>query len=220
MYRLAEQLRQGTKTPYGYVQRVLDHLAHGGYTYSEQPPPSAVPLASFLLADKQGYCQQFSGAMALLLRMEGVPARVATGFSPGTTDRDTGEFVVHDTDAHSWVEAYIAPYGWVTFDPTPPVGPARLNAGVGAAASAYALAAPAGVLGAGERVGDRNPGGGKVDDGSPLPWILAGIVALVLVVTVALLVRRRRRGPPRPDSAVAELLAALEGTGRTTRPAG
>ncbi len=215
VYRLAEQLRQGTKTSYGYVQRVLDHLAHGGYTYSEQPPPSAVPLASFLLTDKQGYCQQFSGAMALLLRMEGVPARVATGFSPGTTDRDTGEFVVHDTDAHSWVEAYIAPYGWVTFDPTPPVGPARLNAGVGAAASAYALAAPAGVLGAGERVGDRNPGGGKVDDGSPLPWILAGIVALVLVVTVALLVRRRRRGPPRPDSAVAELLAALEGTGRT-----
>ena len=127
MYRLAEQLRQGTTTAYEYVQRVLDHLAHGGYRYSEEPPPSAVPLASFLLGDKQGYCQQFSGAMALLLRMEGVPARVATGFSPGTTDRDTGEFVVHDTDAHSWVEAYIAPYGWVTFDPTPPVGPARLN---------------------------------------------------------------------------------------------
>jgi protein-glutamine gamma-glutamyltransferase len=215
VYRLAEQLRQGTTTAYGYVQRVLDHLAHGGYRYSEEPPPSAVPLASFLLGDKQGYCQQFSGAMALLLRMEGVPARVATGFSPGTTDRDTGEFVVHDTDAHSWVEAYIAPYGWVTFDPTPPVGPARLDPGVGTAASAYALAAPAGVLGAGERVGDRDPGGGKVDDGSPLPWILAGIVALVLAVAAALLVRRRRRGPPRPDSAVAELLAALEGTGRT-----
>ena len=119
VYRLAEQLRQGTTTAYGYVQRVLDHLAHGGYRYSEEPPPSAVPLASFLLGDKRGYCQQFSGAMALLLRMEGVPARVATGFSQGTNDRDTGEFVVHDTDAHSWVEAYIDPYGWVTFDPTP-----------------------------------------------------------------------------------------------------
>jgi transglutaminase-like putative cysteine protease len=214
VYRLAEQLREGTSTPYEYVKRVLDRLADGGYVYSEEPPPSDVPLASFLLDDKQGYCQQFSGAMALLLRMEGVPARVATGFSPGTPDRDTGEFVVRDTDAHSWVEAYIAPYGWVTFDPTPPVGPARLDPGVGAA-GAYALAAPAGVLGAGERVGDRDPGGGKVDDGSPLPWILAGVVALVLVVTAALLVRRRRRGPPPPDSAVAELLAALEGTGRT-----
>ena len=192
VYRLAEQLREGTTTPYEYVRRVLDHLAHGGYRYSEEPPPSAVPLASFLLGDKQGYCQQFSGAMALLLRMEGVPARVATGFSPGTTDRDTDEFVVRDTDAHSWVEAYIAPYGWVTFDPTPPVGPARLNAGIGSAASAYALAAPAGVLGAGERVGDRNPGGGKVDDGSPLLWILAGV----------------RRARPRRDGRAARAQAA------------
>ena len=216
VYRLAEQLRAGTTSSYDYVARVLAHLADGGYRYSETPPKSAVPLAAFLTRDKQGYCQQFSGAMALLLRMEGVPARVATGFSPGTLDRDSGEYVVRDTDAHSWVEAYIAPFGWVTFDPTPPVGPARVTPGPGNAAMAYGLAAPAGVLGAGERVGDRNPGGGKVDDGSPVRWILGGVGAAILLGAIGILALRRRRGPVRVDSAVAELCAALEGTGRTT----
>ena len=45
--------------------------------------PGVAPLESFLFDTKGGYCQHFSGAMALLLRMGGVPARVATGFSPG-----------------------------------------------------------------------------------------------------------------------------------------
>ena len=53
------------------------------FSYSETPRRSLVPLVDFLLGDQVGYCQQFSGAMALLLRMGGVPARVASGFSPG-----------------------------------------------------------------------------------------------------------------------------------------
>ena len=160
--------------------------------------PAPCPLASFLLGDKQGYCQQFSGAMALLLRMEGVPARVATGFSPGTTDRDTDEFVVRDTDAHSWVEAYIAPYGWVTFDPTPPVGPARLNAGVGLRRQRLPLAAPAGR--ARRRRARRRPRPGRREGGRRLAAAvdLAGVArARGLAVTAALLWRRRRRGDRR-----------------------
>ena len=54
-----------------------------GFSYSQNPPRRQFPLESFLFTDKQGYCQQFSGAMALLLRMGGIPARVAAGFTPG-----------------------------------------------------------------------------------------------------------------------------------------
>ena len=63
--------------------------------------------------------------MALLLRMAGIPARVSTGFSTGATDTKTGEYVVRDFDAHSWVEAYYPDFGWITFDPTPAASPAR-----------------------------------------------------------------------------------------------
>src|SRR5204862_3418675 len=86
---------------------------------------SSAPLADFLLRERVGYCQQFSGAMALLLRMGGVPARVAAGFSPGSLDRDRREYVVRDMDAHSWVEVFFPGIGWVTRDPTPGDAPAR-----------------------------------------------------------------------------------------------
>ena len=117
------------------------------FTYSETPPPESRTLDGFLFDAKQGYCQQFSGAMALLLRMAGIPARVVTGFSTGATDTKTGEYIVRDFDAHSWVEVYYPGWGWITFDPTPAASPARSqpadaasvpgsSSGVGAVASA------------------------------------------------------------------------------------
>jgi transglutaminase-like putative cysteine protease len=218
--RLARRLRKGTDTPYEYVRRVQAHLAEG-YTYNEAPPASRAPLVNFLLRDKQGYCQQFSGGMALLLRMGGVPARVATGFSPGTLDRDAREWVVHDTDAHSWVEAYIAPFGWVTFDPTPPIGPARLDLGAGAAASAYALGLPQAAIGAGERVGDRSVDTGPAHAGPPRALIAAGVLVVLLLLAGGLLLwrlRRLRDRRPPVDVALEELRGALARTGRAASP--
>ena len=98
--------------------------AHG-FSYTQTPPRHQFPLESFLFTDKQGYCQQFSGAMALLLRMGGIPARVAAGFTPGTYDKKSGRWIVTDIDAHAWVEAWFPIYGWVRFDPTPTTAPAR-----------------------------------------------------------------------------------------------
>ena len=97
-----------------------------GFDYSESPPEHRYPLPAFLFEDRFGYCQQFSGAMALMLRMSGIPARVATGFSPGAPDEDQEDrYIVEDLDAHSWVEAYFPRIGWITFDPTPADSPAH-----------------------------------------------------------------------------------------------
>ena len=96
-----------------------------GFSYDEYPPLTAYPLATFLFLNKLGYCQQFAGSMALLLRMGGVPARVATGFTTGAYDQNTKSWFVTDVDAHAWVEAWFPHYGWVTFDPTPAAAPAR-----------------------------------------------------------------------------------------------
>ena len=125
MYDLALRLRQGSTTPYQFVRAVQSRLS-SGFGYTENPPraPRGMPpLVWFMFHSHAGYCQQFSGAMALLLRMGGVPARVASGFTPGVYDSARREWVVHDTDAHSWVEAYFPHIGWVTFDPTPAIAP-------------------------------------------------------------------------------------------------
>ena len=63
--------------------RASSATCRSNYTYSERVPTRPIPLMGFLFEDKRGYCQQFSGAMALMLRMSGIPARVAAGFSPG-----------------------------------------------------------------------------------------------------------------------------------------
>jgi transglutaminase-like putative cysteine protease len=72
----------------------------------------------FLFDSKQGYCDYFATAMVVLLRIDGVPARVASGFAPGEFDADAGMSVVRENHAHSWVEAYFPRYGWITFEPS------------------------------------------------------------------------------------------------------
>ncbi|HEV2752995.1 MAG TPA: transglutaminaseTgpA domain-containing protein, partial [Solirubrobacteraceae bacterium] len=123
-YRLAQRLRARADTPYA-MARAIRRLFAERFSYTETPPERPVPLEAFLFEDRAGYCQQFSGAMALLLRMGGVPARVSAGFSPGVRDPVRDEWVVRDVDAHSWVEAWFPQIGWVTLDPTPPAAPAR-----------------------------------------------------------------------------------------------
>ena len=105
--------------------------------------PGRAPLDAFLIDTKEGYCQHFSGAMALLLRMGGIPARVATGFSPGGFSKRRNAWIVRDTDAHAWVEAWYDELGWVTYDPTPDATPARSQIAALEAAPAPIPASPA-----------------------------------------------------------------------------
>jgi transglutaminase-like putative cysteine protease len=127
MYGIATRVTEGAPTMYDAVNRIERYL-NRNFSYSEKPRRARYPLNAFLFRDKFGYCQQFSGAMTLMLRMAGIPARVAAGFAPGSLNRDTGEFRVRDLDAHSWVEVYFNGIGWVTFDPTPAAAPAEAQA--------------------------------------------------------------------------------------------
>ncbi|HEX6208273.1 MAG TPA: transglutaminase-like domain-containing protein, partial [Actinomycetota bacterium] len=70
------------------------------------------------LAARRGYCEQFAGTMAVMLRLLGYPARVAIGFTAGDADED-GVFRVTTEQAHAWVEMYFPLYGWLPFEPTP-----------------------------------------------------------------------------------------------------
>ena len=90
-------------------------------------PDRKCPCAFFLGEGKNGYCQMFSGSMATILRMLGIPARVAEGFTPGKLDPRSRRFVVTDRDAHAWVEVYFPGAGWVAFDPTGPGRPDQVS---------------------------------------------------------------------------------------------
>ena len=119
-WELAQRLRARAETQEDLVQSVLTYLGED-FGYTEQPTQESSSLEGFLFDSKLGYCQHFSGAMALVLRMAGVPSRVVTGFTSGALDRETREYVVRDLDAHSWVEVWYPNVGWVIFDPTPTI---------------------------------------------------------------------------------------------------
>lgn len=221
MYRLALSLKARADTPFAYVQAVRRRVKAGA-TYSESPPPSSVPLVDFMFRSRVGYCQQFSGAMALLLRMGGVPARVSAGFSPGRFDRKRGDYVVRDDDAHSWVEAYFPGIGWVTFDPTPAASPARSQ--LDDARSARAAAGGPEFPRPGVQ-GDRPfaPGdpGARAAGSSGVDWrLVAGPVVLLLAAAAAALALvRAGRLPVAVSPDLRELARALHRMGRLP-PAG
>jgi len=220
IYDLAQRLKADSATPADYVQRVRARVQRGA-TYTERPKVHANPLDAFLFEDPRGYCQHFSGAMALLLRMGGIPARVAVGFSPGQLDKASGEYIVRDLDAHSWVEAYFPRYGWITFDPTPSAAPAREQV----ADQQAALDRPRGTGPGGDRPSDPSFGKGQARAGggsSSAPRIvLAVAVAALLLVGVLFWRRLRRRDGEQPrsqDPEIAELERALWRTGRDLPP--
>ncbi len=104
---------------YGAVAAVESYFHGKPFHYDQTPPRGTGPvLADFMLRSHRGYCQMFSGAMALVLRLHGIPARVAYGFTEGH-ETSSGDYKVLDRDAHAWVEAYFPGYGWTPFEPTP-----------------------------------------------------------------------------------------------------
>lgn len=99
----------------------LQEFFRRDFRYSEQVPAghSVDALRRFLFVDRAGFCEQFSAAFAAMARSIGLPSRVAVGFTPGTFDQTNGRYVVTTREAHAWPEVYLAPYGWVAFEPTP-----------------------------------------------------------------------------------------------------
>ena len=121
LYRRALAVAGKAGSPYGAALSLESWFrTRGGFRYDEHPPAAREPaLVDFVVRTRAGYCQHFAGAMTLMLRMLGVPARVAVGFTSGSYDAGTREWTVTDHDAHAWVEAWFPGWGWLPFDPTP-----------------------------------------------------------------------------------------------------
>ena len=117
---LARSLTQGLDNNYDRAV-AIEEFFHNEFGYTLDLPRSArqATLEYFLFDRREGHCEYFSTAMAVLLRTLGIHAREVNGFLGGQWN-DFGQYLaVTQNEAHSWVEVWFPGYGWVPFDPTP-----------------------------------------------------------------------------------------------------
>jgi hypothetical protein len=117
---LAARITADARTPYDKAIRVQNYLrATYPYQLDVPPPPIGADAVDYFLFDAPGgFCSYYASAMAVMLRAEGVPARIVTGFATGEYDQTRNAYRVPARAAHAWVEVYFPHYGWVEFEPT------------------------------------------------------------------------------------------------------
>ena len=213
--QLTAQVTKGAPTAYDKVValQAFFRTRANGFVYSEDTSVPGITSSNALeafLRGRRGFCEQYASAMAAMVRVLGIPARVAVGFTPGARQSD-GTYTVTTSDAHAWPEVWFPDGGWVRFEPTPraeqvsvPAYSAPLAAGDGRSAAVPAPSAAAqpsqapGTVTGGQDArklqGDPSGGGPGTSSGhgAALP-VAIGAAALALLVTPALLAGARRR---------------------------
>lgn len=115
---IALEVSAGAETPFDQVLAIQEYLRT--FTYDELAPAGhgTDAILNFLEESRRGFCEQFAGTMAVLVRALGYPARVAIGFLPGDQE-DDGWNEVTTAQVHAWPEVYFGEFGWLAFEPTP-----------------------------------------------------------------------------------------------------
>ncbi|HLA09867.1 MAG TPA: DUF3488 and transglutaminase-like domain-containing protein [Pyrinomonadaceae bacterium] len=144
IFELAQAMvaKHSARTRYD-IAKAIEKELQNNYGYSlEMKAQGPDPLSDFLFNVRAGHCEYFSTAMAVMLRTQGIAARVVNGFLPGEYNEAADAFTIRQSDAHSWVEVYFPKFDtWVTFDPTPAAGrQEQQSTGIAARLGKYAEA--------------------------------------------------------------------------------
>lgn len=230
---LAVEATEGTTTPYEKAVALQRWFREdGGFTYSlERAEGSGVQALVDFLSDgpdgREGYCEQFASAMAVMARMLGIPARVAIGFLEPAPDGPQS-WVYSARDMHAWPELYFDGAGWVRFEPTPANraedvppysvpsdGPDDGPSDAPSASASASAVAPSARNPATENTTAAGDSGSGSDSGLPLLPTIGAFVLALLALVVTLLpraLRRRRRERRLRSGAVEPVWAELRDT--------
>ncbi len=237
---LAANLVSPGEDPAQMALSIQHFFLSGSFRYTLDPPPAAPgdPLSDFLFDSKAGFCQQFAGAYAVLARLDGLPTRLAVGFTPGGPS-GANRYRITGADAHVWPEVYLGPdQGWVTVEATPGDGSGvganpGPRAGTGPPPSSPPSSSPSGATTSTTRApsapttqpaAGHHRGAGAVTGRG---WLWAG-GALVLILGAILLgaIRRRARrrrvetGPTGRDGPAGAVLGSWRQAARALDRAG
>ncbi len=199
----AIEVTAGSTSTYDRALKLQEWFSRTGgfvYTLAVPDPGARDPVVAFL-ADRQGFCQQYATAMAVLARSLQIPARVVVGFAGGAR-QDDGGFVVAGADAHAWPELWFDGIGWVRFEPTPAAVNPSLAPPDYALTTAEAPQAPAPLPSAADTPDDATalpePESGADGSGGRASAVVAacvlGVLALIALAAPRAVRRKARSG--------------------------
>jgi transglutaminase-like putative cysteine protease len=196
--RWSDEVTAGATNDYDRAVAIQAHLRDTTqYTYSldlGEPPTDdngqeLDPISAFY-ETRRGYCTQFATAMIMLARAQGIPARMAIGFIPGT--RDGSSYIVRASDAHAWPELYFEGSGWLRFEPTASRSgpPAYSVPGQDSPTNGATTTAGAATGTATQTRSDRNIDEGDAGSSATTSWVDQWLTGtnLVLLITVLVVV--------------------------------
>ena len=127
---LAVRMREEAGSDTAFIENVLRRFNQQEYYYTLEPPPlGSNSVDRFLFDTRQGFCEHYASAFAVMMRAAGVPARVVLGYQGGELNPMGGHMIVRQSDAHAWNEVWLEGVGWRRVDPTAAVAPERIEVG-------------------------------------------------------------------------------------------
>lgn len=127
--KLVEKWKHQSLSDKQLLVTALNYFTENEFFYSRKPPLLFNdPVDEFLFDTRKGYCEHFSSAFTVLMRMSGIPARVVTGYYGGEINPVGDYMIVRQSDAHAWSEVYLTDKGWIRVDPTAVIPPHRIEA--------------------------------------------------------------------------------------------
>ncbi|HIC88474.1 MAG TPA: DUF4129 domain-containing protein [Anaerolineae bacterium] len=191
---LAEEITSPYDNAYDRATALEHFLRTFKYDESIEGPRAGQDGVDYFLFDvRRGYCTYYASAMAVMARVVGIPARLASGYAEGEYVEELHAFQVREEDAHTWVEVYFPRYGWVEFEPTASqpaiVRPTRTPEDPsGSESSSSSDRAGEGRFGPDEFFPEENPPFPQPTGFATIPeHVRYGLVALVLIVVLALM---------------------------------
>ncbi len=226
--QLALEMFEAAGTPSAYIDAVLRKFNEEEYYYTLEPPALGVDSVDrFLFDTKQGFCEHYASAFAVMMRAAGIPSRIVLGYQGGEVNPLGDYLIVRQSDAHAWTEVWLEGQGWRRVDPTSAVAPERIESGMSGSmldgsANAWGLSSPIAWL---HNIGlswdainakwnDWVLGYGPENQNRLMQWLgmdepdwqkkvftlIGTVIALVLGISLLLALRYRA---PKPDPALA-----------------
>ncbi len=127
----ARDLWNASNSEVDYARRIAKHFSETAFYYTLKPDSLGLnSVDDFLFNTRNGFCEHYANATAVLFRSVGIPARVVAGYQGGEVNPVNGLMQIRQLDAHAWVEFWQRGIGWQRMDPTAAVAPERVSYGL------------------------------------------------------------------------------------------